>query len=160
MNILFVCTGNISRSFLAEMLLKNQINRLELVNISVASAGLSAYPGHPPDPKMVEYLSESGISTINHKARKIQKPDVDQADLIIVMETAHLKKLNKMWPDIIGKVDLLGKFLSPNNIYDDIVDPFGQSSYHYRLAQSQISLAVDKLANELFLKHSGHYLQK
>jgi len=152
MNILFVCTGNISRSFLAEMLLKAQIHKRGLNNISVSSAGLSVYPGHPPDQKMVEYLSALGISTTSHEARQIQKTDADWADLILVMEADHLKILADIWPDITDKVQLLGKFISTNSIYDDIVDPFGQSSYHYRLAQSQISLAIDNLVNEVLLE--------
>ena len=61
MNILFVCSANISRSFLAEMLLKNEMEKLNMDNTSVTSAGLHASPGNPPDPEMVSYLIKKDI---------------------------------------------------------------------------------------------------
>ncbi|MFC1868907.1 low molecular weight protein arginine phosphatase [Thermodesulfobacteriota bacterium] len=155
MNILFVCTGNISRSFLAEMLLKNDTNKLKLQNIAVASVGTSAYPGRPADPKMVDYLSETGVPIENHEARSITKQDVDWADLILVMERAHLMLIEDQWPKAKEKVNLLGKYISEDGIVDDVIDPFGRSPYHYRLAQSQISLAVRSLLEKLPSEMTG-----
>jgi protein-tyrosine-phosphatase len=68
MKILFVCSGNVSRSFLAEMLLKNEVRQRHLENIDIASAGTHAYPGAPADPKMVEYLFRMNIPVENHEA--------------------------------------------------------------------------------------------
>jgi len=140
MNILFVCSGNISRSFLAEILLKNESEQLKTDRISVASAGLYAYPGNPPDSKMVEYLSKMGITAKNHEARQITKQGMDWADLILVMEKEHKTVLKEMWPGIGDKVKRLGRF---------IVDPFGRSPYHYRLAQAQITLAIKNLVKSI-----------
>jgi protein-tyrosine-phosphatase len=149
MNILFVCSGNISRSFLAETLLKNEIETLKEDSISVASAGLHAYPGSPPDRKMIDYLSEIGITPKNHEARQITKQDVDWAHLILVMEKEHKTMLKELWPDIGGKVKRLGRFISEDQKADDIIDPFGRSPYHYRLAQSQITLAIKNLVKSI-----------
>jgi len=152
MNILFLCSGNISRSFLAEMMLKNEVELLKLDNISVSSAGLYAYPGDPSDPKMVDYLSKNGIPVESHESRQVTKDDMDWADLVLVMERDHASAIEGLWPETKGKVELLGKFLSEDQtVVDDIVDPFGKSQYHYRLAQAQISLAVRSLVKELQL---------
>ena len=43
MNILFVCSGNISRSFLAQRLLENELASMAVEGVTVASAGLHAY---------------------------------------------------------------------------------------------------------------------
>ena len=145
MNILFVCTGNISRSFLAEMLLKNEIESLELDNISTSSAGMFAYPGNPPDSEMVEYLTKMGIPIKDHESRQIAKEDVEWADNILVMEKEHTRMIEKLWPEAEAKVELLGNYISDGQDADDIVDPFGRTPYHYRLAQSQITLAVRSL---------------
>lgn len=145
MNILFVCTGNISRSFLAEMLLKNEIESLELDNISTSSAGTFAYPGNPPDSEMVEYLTKMGIPIKDHESRQIAKEDVEWADNILVMEKEHTRMIEKLWPEAEAKVELLGNYISDGRDADDIVDPFGRTPYHYRLAQSQITLAVRSL---------------
>ena len=155
MNVLFVCTGNISRSFLAETLLRNEVEQLKADNISVSSAGLFAYPGKPPDPKILDYLSKTGIPVRGHEARQITKQDVDWANLILVMEKEHANMIEKLWPEVKGKVELLGQLISGGQNPDDIVDPFGRSPYHYRLAQSQITLAVKSLATRLAAKQTN-----
>jgi protein-tyrosine phosphatase len=150
MNILFVCTANVSRSYLAEVLLKSEIPSLNQANISVSSAGLRAFPGSSPDPKMVEFLKEKGLPVEGHTSRQIKKEDVEWADLILVMEKGHRSILIEIWPEAKGKVNLLGGYISGVLGEDDIIDPFGRSSYHYRLAQSQISLAIKALARSLW----------
>ena len=149
MNILFVCSGNISRSYLAEMLVKNEIEKLKEDCISVASAGIYAYPGSSPDRKMIEYLSKMGMTAKNHEARQVTKQDVDWADLILVMEKEHKAALKELWPAIGDKVKRLGRFISEDQRSDDIIDPFGRSPYHYRLAQSQITLAIKNLLKSI-----------
>jgi len=137
---------------MAEMLLRNEIEQLKLDNISISSAGLLAYPGSPPDPKMVEYLSAMGITIQGHEARQITKDDVDWADLILVMERDHAAMLERSWPEVRGRVELLGKFVSEGQtVVDDIPDPFGKSSYHYRLAQAQITMAIRSFVKRVLL---------
>jgi len=148
MNVLFVCSGNVSRSFLAEALLKTELKALKVEDVSVASAGLYAFPGSPPDPEMAAYLSSMGISFEPHEARQMSKQELDWADLILVMERRHEDDLGKLWPEAKLKVQLLGKYVA-GGWEDDILDPFGNSPYHYRLAQSQITLAVKSLAKWL-----------
>lgn len=154
MNVLFICSGNVSRSFMAEMLLKDEIKRRNLSNISVASAGLYAYPGNPSDSQMVDYLSKKGIAVDKFEAKQITKRDVDWADLLLVMEKDHKKTMEKMWPDAKGKIERLGKFAAHDPNVDDIIDPFGKSPYHYRLAQAQITSAIKSLVAKLESEHT------
>ncbi len=149
MNILFVCSGNVSRSYLAEMLLRHEIEMQALSNISVSSAGLFAYPGNRADPQMVGYLEKKGIAAEHHEARQITKGDVDWADLILAMEKEQKEMIEDGWPEAEGKVELLGRYSSDGPIADDIVDPFGMSSYHYRLSQAQITFAVESLVKRV-----------
>lgn len=148
MNILFVCSGNVSRSFLAEALLRSELKALKVEEVSVLSAGLYAFPGSPPDPQMTAYLSSVGVSFEPHEARQMSKRELDWADLVLVMERRHEADLEKLWPEAKLKVQLLGKYVA-GGWEDDILDPFGNSPYHYRLAQSQITLAVKSLAKWL-----------
>ncbi len=149
MNILFVCTGNVSRSYLAEMLLKDEVKRRQLKDVVVSSAGISAYHGRPADPEMVNYLSKMGVASENLGSRPITKEDVDRADLILVMEKAHIQIIEAQWPEVKDKVELLGKYIAQDRAEDDIIDPYGKSPYHYRLARSQITLAVRSLMKKL-----------
>jgi protein-tyrosine-phosphatase len=151
MNILFVCTANVSRSFLAERLLSNEVGPLK--GVSVSSAGLHTFPGSPPDPVIVAYLQEKGIPAQGHSSRQVRTQDIQWADMILVMQKDHATDLERAWPEARGKVKLLGSYISGVLEGDDIVDPYGKSPYHYRLAQSQVTLAVKALAKSLAQDH-------
>ncbi|MBW1803895.1 MAG: low molecular weight protein arginine phosphatase [Deltaproteobacteria bacterium] len=148
MNILFVCSANVSRSFFAEMLLRHELSSEGIKNVDVLSAGLLAYQGSPPDPKMLEYLLKIDVPVTLHESRQITGEDVGWADRIIVMERGHAKEIKKTWPGATDKVELLGRYISAAG-EDNIVDPFGRSSYHYRLSQSQIRMAIKNLVKQL-----------
>lgn len=149
MNILFVCSANISRSFLAERLLIHEIEKLQIHDIGVSSAGVYAYPGAGPDPNMLDYLEKQGIPVKEHEARKLTEREVNWADLILVMEKEQAILVESTWPGAKKKVEPLGKYITETMNVDDIMDPYGRSSYHYRLAQSQITLAVKSLTKKL-----------
>ena len=152
MNILFVCSANICRSFLAEMLTRDEIEARNLENISVASAGLFAQPGSPPDPEMIKYLEEMGISVNEHLSRKIEKEDVDWADHILVMEKMHADLIRETWPEAGEKVEPLGAYISRPEMVDDIIDPYNRTSFHYRLVQSQITLALKAFLQKISIE--------
>ena len=149
MNILFVCTGNISRSFLAEMLLKHEVRQRGLKNLHVSSAGILAYPGNPADPQMVEYLSEMGIAAEPHEATPLTGEHLEWADMVIVMEKRQLDIIKAHWHDIGDRLELLGNYIAAGPTVDDISDPYGESPYHYRLAQAQITQAIGALIKRL-----------
>ena len=151
MNILFVCSANVCRSFLAEMLTRYEVEERHMEDISIASAGLFAESGYPPDPQMVNYLSEMGIPISEHQSKKLEKEDVDWADHILVMEKKHAEIIMESWPDVGEKVELLGSYLTHTEMVDDIIDPYKRTSFHYRLAQSQITLALKALLQKFSL---------
>jgi len=152
MNILFLCTGNISRSYLAEKLLKHEISQNQSEGIFVASAGILDNQGILADPVMMDYLAGLNIPTGDHFSRTITKEDIEWADHIFVMEKRHRDFIRDHWPEADYKVEPLGKYVSPDQMEDDIIDPFGKSPYHYRLAQSQITLAIKSLFKKLARK--------
>ena len=149
MNVLLVCSGNVSRSFLAEALLRHEMQSLGKHDVHVGSAGLYAYPGSPPDSQMVDYLAKAGIAFEPHEARGMRREDAEWADLIVVMEKDHARTIETAWPEAGAKVELLGRYLSGDWTEDDILDPYRKSLYHYRLVQSQVSLAVRNLARRI-----------
>ncbi len=149
MNLLFVCSGNISRSFLAEALLRAELRRFGLKDVDVRSAGLHAFPGNGPDPEMVRFLLERGVPVPDHEARSLSRDDAAWADWILVMERGHLGAVTSMFPEARDKVELLGRYIPGSPTPDDIGDPFGRSSYHYRLAQARIGTAVQGLLARL-----------
>ena len=149
MNILLICRSNVSRSYLAERLLRNELKRRQMAPFSVSSAGLLAHPGSPPDHRMVDFLKSLGVIGDSHQSKQLERKDADWADLILVMEKEQAFMIERMWPEVKKKIAHLGGFISKEEPPDDIRDPAGKSPYHYRLVQSQITLAVQGFVDSL-----------
>ena len=134
---------------MAEKLFKHEVENRQINDIAVSSAGILAMPGNPPDPKMVKYLETLGISPDEHQSRHLDETNMAWADRVFVMEKSHYHRIEGSWPDAIDKVALLATYISEDQSQDDVIDPYGHSPYHYRLAQSQISLAVEGLIGRI-----------
>lgn len=149
MNILFVCTANVSRSFLAEHVFRYEAGKAGIADSAAASAGMADFTGATPDPKMVEHLLKQQISFDRHCARPVDPKLVQWADRILAMEAVQAEILRQRFPQSAEKIDLLGGYIPPGDPAVDIADPFGLSPYHYRTAISQISLAVKHLVRSI-----------
>ena len=88
MKILFVCTANICRSALAEVVLKEKLHQKGLTDIEVESAGVYNYEGSPRDYTMTAYARKAGYE-LGGTAHYVTQMMVDSADLIICMEHSH-----------------------------------------------------------------------
>ncbi len=156
MKILFVCTANICRSFMAENIFKKISAERGIGDISVMSASLINMNGALADHKAVEMLEENGINVSGHKSILLTKDMIAKADMIIVMTNQHKEKIIENYPDAIDKTFLLKPFsVSCSGMYDtdfdDIKDPYKLSNYHYRICFSEIYLSVEGLI-KLLLK--------
>jgi protein-tyrosine phosphatase len=85
-NVLFVCTGNVCRSPLAERMLAAQVRDLP---ITVASAGAQALVGRPVDEPSRKAAYELGFDVEGHVAQRFTPQMVNQADLILTAESSH-----------------------------------------------------------------------
>lgn len=95
-SILFVCTGNICRSPLAELLLRSSSNAPELTTFS---AGTRALVGHQMPAEQQAIAKELGIQDPeSHRAQQLSQQHVEQADLIIAMEREHRSEAVKLSP--------------------------------------------------------------
>lgn len=66
MHILFICTGNVSRSAVAECLLRTMADREGRNDISVASAGVHDLQGQSYDPQMIATAARYGYQMEGH----------------------------------------------------------------------------------------------
>ena len=146
MKILFVCTANIVRSFMAERILIERLKKDKKTGIDVFSAAITDMNGIPADPKTVEILDEHGLDGAGHHSKLLTEDMISQADMIIVMEGIHKKIIVEKYPEAEGKIHLLKSF-SPdyNEEYADIKDPYKLSIFQYRLCFSEIYMAIDGL---------------
>ena len=82
--VLFVCNGNIFRSFSAEILLKRYLDIHKMHGWEIFSAGIRVRK-EDVDPKVITKLQTLGIKDINHKQHKLTKSMLKNFDLIVAM---------------------------------------------------------------------------
>lgn len=134
--ILVVCVGNICRSPTAEYLLRASLGGK---GREVASAGLSAMVGQAMEPTAAELLRENGIDGSAHRGRQATGELLRQADLILTMEKVHSATIVRGFPEVSGKVFLLGKWQSDL----DIPDPYRQPRHAFVHAYRLIDKSID-----------------
>lgn len=119
--VLVLCKGNICRSpFAAELLKKRALDRK--IQLDIRSAGLDTTPGHDAYPLAKTTSREFDVDLDHHRTTPITMDMVSWADLILVMEAAHIVNLYEMTSAARTKTFLLGHFAAEATT--DIRDPY------------------------------------
>jgi protein-tyrosine-phosphatase len=144
MTILFLCTANIVRSFMAERILKGRLAKLKRSDVVVCSAGMIDMHGAAADPNAMKILTEHGYDSLSHVSSSVSEEMMGEADWIVVMENTHRQQLSIDYPQYEGKIHLLRSFARDyDGVNQNIGDPYRQSIYNYRLCFSEIYMAID-----------------
>ncbi len=144
-NILFVCAGNICRSPMAEWQLKALLWENPITGMQVGSAGLIALPGNSASFNAVRVARENSISLEEHKARLITTELIDNADLVLVMESHQGHELITDHPQASEKILLLRHFARYGSRERGISDPYGRNLEAYRFCFEDIKECVESL---------------
>ena len=96
--ILFICLGNICRSPMAEFVMKDLVEKAGLADeFQIDSAATCRDEiGNPVYPPARRKLAEHGISCEGHAARQLTAQDCEEYDLLIGMEGANLKNMQRI----------------------------------------------------------------
>lgn len=100
-SILTLCTGNVCRSPLAAVLLRHQLQDLD---ISVHSAGTHALVGHQmPEPQLA-IAHQLGIEdAAAHRAKQLTLEHVQTADLVLALSREHRSAAVELTPKVLRK---------------------------------------------------------
>lgn len=149
--IMFVCTGNICRSAMAEYMLKDIVHKKNLdTKFYICSSGVFAYNGQQPTDEATQVMEEKGIDISKHRSTNINNSDVLEMNLILCMTYIQKLQIIHRYPELEGKVYTLKEYVvydNENNKDINIEDPWGLSIETYRECLAEIEECLNKLIN-------------
>lgn len=151
-NVLFVCKGNICRSPLAAAYAEVGASVCGLP-ITVCSAGLETTPGKEAHPLARQMAEKHGLSLDKHVTKPLAPEMVAQADIIVVMETAHRKALITSYPEAKHKVFNLGHFNGSSPT--EIADPYNGTLTDFEHCYEVIRYSCDRLLKRIKRAHQA-----
>lgn len=107
MKILFVCTGNICRSPMGELLLPHYLSDS---TITADSAGTRGLIDHPIDPSSAKLMTQAGIDSSAFRSKRITPQLANESDLILCFETHQRQEIATIAPLAARKTFLLADF--------------------------------------------------
>jgi len=149
---LFVCSGNICRSPMAEALLRARLERDGLGGrVRVSSAGVLALEGNPPSAYAVIAMDQRGLDIRAHRSRQLHQRDVHRADLILCMARQHRDAIRRMYGGSEGRLYLLSEMTGHVH---DVNDPYGGSLLVYEHCAGEIASLIEEGCGAI-LRHLG-----
>lgn len=107
--LLFVCTGNATRSLIAQSLV-----RRDRPDWEVASAGTWAIPGLPSSRRTLAALESVGVSAPGHRSTTLTREHLDDVDLVVAFEAEHVRHVRRLAPEAADRTATLPRFLLPD----------------------------------------------
>ena len=157
-----VCTGNICRSPMGEVILRELLERGGLADkVIVDSAGTGGWHvGDQADHRTLAALEKAGYDGADHRARQLVETDLTERDLIVVADRSHLHDVERMarGQSGIGEIRLLREF-DANADKDEVDDPYYGDGVGFDRCRDEVEAAcrglVEHLRVELDQRCSG-----
>lgn len=137
--VLFVCTGNICRSPVAELLFNARAKEAGLP-WTAASAGIAAEVGLGVSSGSRRLLDARGLDYSGHRARQVTDAMMRDADVVYALDAGHRSALKRHFPEHAGKVRLLREDAGFPG--ESVEDPWGNDEAVYKAVDAQIDEAV------------------
>lgn len=138
--ILTVCVGNICRSPVAAALLRSQ-----LPDHTIGSAGIAAVVGHDIDVTARTVAEAAGVVLADHKAQQFTRKIGEQYDLILVLEDGHKREIERIAPELSGRIMHMTHWTGSA----DIPDPYRRSKEFHMSVFDTIRAATEAWVSRL-----------
>lgn len=145
--ILFVCTGNICRSAMAEHLLRHLAAKRGL-DLQTASAGIAAEPHYRVPEPAKRLLAAEGVPPFEHKARLATREVLRWADLILVMSAEHYDHILELYPEFSSRTRLFREAAGFGEL--DVEDPMSRPDEVFARCFAVIRESLDALLRSDF----------
>lgn len=151
-SVLFVCTGNICRSPLAEGIVRAQAAARGF-DLRLDSAGTHDYHvGEPPDPRARAVARARGTPIDDLRARQVTDEDFRRFDLILVADRSHLATLERRRPPgATAELALLARWCGDDRC-DEVTDPYYHDEAAFIAVYDQLARLGDGLLSRLALR--------
>lgn len=112
--ILFVCTGNMCRSPMAELYARSELNRRlgpRTGDFVVRSAGTGTIDGRPMEPDSAAALqAEYGLSAAGFTSTDVRSELLASADLVLTAERSHRHRVVDVEPAVLKRSFTIREF--------------------------------------------------
>lgn len=140
-HIEFVCTGNICRSPMAEVIVRDALVSAGLDHVTVTSSGIGGWHvGNPADSRALDELTAHGYDGSSHRAQQFGA-NQQGADLIVALDTRHISELVvRGVPE--DKIRLLRSFDPSSPADAGVADPYYGGPEGFTTTREQIEAAA------------------
>ncbi|MDE9365434.1 low molecular weight phosphotyrosine protein phosphatase [Luteipulveratus sp. YIM 133132] len=150
-----VCSGNICRSPMGEIVLRDLLADAGLGDrVVVDSAGTGDWHvGDPADRRTVRALHEAGYDGAAHRAQHLTPPVLAERDLVLVADRGHLREVERMarHTDTDAEIRLLREF-DPAAVAADqleVDDPYFGDEADFRRCLEEVAAACAGVVDHL-----------
>ena len=140
--IVFVCTGNICRSPMADVIFRDALDDAHLTDdVLVRSCGIGGWHvGQSADRRAIAELQASGHDGTQHRAAQLG-PEHNDADLFVALDNGHIHDLVRHGVPS-EKIRLLRSFDPSSPRGADVDDPYYSNAAAFAEVRAQIDAAM------------------